>query len=156
MNISILYLLAAMLALYAISPVQGSCIVINEIEINPPGNDGARLNQFSEWVEFYNNCTSIQNIGGWNLTAYPLNVTITIPFGVIIYPGDYYVMQFKGEHLPNSYSYLVLSDSNNHEIDRTPELSDGADDDFSWRRMPDGRDSDSINDWTFALSSPGF
>ncbi|MBI3253624.1 MAG: lamin tail domain-containing protein, partial [Nitrosopumilales archaeon] len=39
-------------------------VVINEIDINPPGDDSKSI---SEWVELYNPTSSSIDIGGWSI-----------------------------------------------------------------------------------------
>lgn len=41
-------------------------VVINEIDINPPGDDSAAV---SEWIELYNPTDSDVDIGGWEIAS---------------------------------------------------------------------------------------
>ncbi len=41
-------------------------VVINEVDINPPGDDSASI---SEWVELYNPTDSDIDIGGWGIAS---------------------------------------------------------------------------------------
>jgi len=41
-------------------------IVINEVDINPPGNDADSV---SEWVELYNPTDSDVDLGGWEIAS---------------------------------------------------------------------------------------
>ena len=41
-------------------------VVINEVDINPPGDDSASI---SEWVELYNPTASEIDIGGWQIAS---------------------------------------------------------------------------------------
>ena len=42
-------------------------VVINEVDINPPGDD---FTSISEWVELYNPTDSDVDIGGWQSCIY--------------------------------------------------------------------------------------
>ena len=60
-------------------------VVINEVDINPPGDDSASP---SEWVELYNPTENDVDIGGWEIASTTvLKQTLTIPAGTIIEPG---------------------------------------------------------------------
>ena len=41
-------------------------VVINEVDINPPGDDSTSI---SEWVELYNPTDSEIDIGGWKIAS---------------------------------------------------------------------------------------
>ena len=41
-------------------------VVINEVDINPPGDDSKSI---SEWVEIYNPTDSDVDLGGWNIAS---------------------------------------------------------------------------------------
>lgn len=125
-------------------------VIINEMEQNPPGTDAG-----NEWVELLNPTTSLVNIGGWTLsTTAGQTVTATIPQGTTIQPCGYWVYTYYTQWLDNSNECVILRDTA-HEIDRTPVLSDSANDDLSWSRYPNGVDTDSSADWTFQLSTKG-
>jgi hypothetical protein len=47
-------------------------------------------------------------------------------------------------------------DASGREVDRTPGLSDDEDNEGAWTRDPDGRDTNSTDDWKFLPSSRGF
>ena len=54
-------------------------VVINEVDINPPGNDATSV---SEWVELYNPTDSPIDMGGWQIASTTvLKKTMTIPDG---------------------------------------------------------------------------
>ncbi|HID26972.1 MAG TPA: lamin tail domain-containing protein, partial [Methanosarcinales archaeon] len=58
-------------------------IVINEVELNPPGNDNYL--SIKEWIELYNPNLNSIDIGGWTLeTTHGKTVTVTIPYGTTI------------------------------------------------------------------------
>jgi hypothetical protein len=127
-------------------------VVINEIELNPSGNDTG-LN-VEEWVELYNPSKSSVNIGGWNLSStHGTIVTITIPQGVTLGAKDYYVCKRGALWLDNEDESVVLRDSEAIEVDRSIQISDGENDGKSWQRYPNSLDTDSISDWSFRLST---
>jgi hypothetical protein len=126
-------------------------VVINEVELSPPETDYG-----TEWVELLNPATSPVNIGGWTIsTTAGVTVTVTIPQGTIIQPEGYFVYTHYTQWLDNSNECVVLRDASHSEVDRTPVLSDSANDANSWSRYPNGVDTDSSADWRFQLSTKG-
>ncbi|NYT02616.1 MAG: lamin tail domain-containing protein [Methanosarcinales archaeon] len=152
-KIRLLYILAALLALLNFAQ---AAVVINEVELNPPGDENLRKSTFVEWVELYNNETEAAFIGNWTLTAQPGNLTLAIPPGAAIPPLDHYLLTGSGGWLSDGNQTLILRRADGSEADRTPPLTDTRDDDLSWRRYPDGRDTDSASDWQLMYSSQGF
>lgn len=55
-----------------------------------------------------------------------------------------------------SSEVLVLTDDSGAEVDRTASLSDEEDNEIAWTQDPDGRDTNSMDDWKFLASSRGF
>lgn len=126
-------------------------VVINEVELDPAGTDYG-----TEWVELLNSATSPVNIGGWTIsTTAGVTVTVTIPQGTIIQPEGYFVYTHYTQWLDNSNECVVLRDASHSEVDRTPVLSDSANDANSWSRYPNGVDTDTSSDWRFRLSTKG-
>ena len=129
-------------------------IVINEVESNPPGNDN--YGNVEEWVELYNPTTSSTDISNWKLsTTHGETVTITIPQGTTIPANGYYVYGRGSQWLDNDDESVVLNNSEDAEIDRTPVKSDNDNNSWSWQRYPNGLDTDSASDWTFQSSTEG-
>ena len=59
-------------------------IVINEVDLNPPGDDSVNV---SEWVELYNPTNSKIDLSGWKIASTTvLKKTMTIPTGTFIEP----------------------------------------------------------------------
>jgi hypothetical protein len=130
----------------------GNHVVINEIELNPSGNDNSL--SVEEWVELYNPSKNSKDIGGWTLsTTHGTTVTITIPQGVTMGAKEYYVYKRGSQWLDNSDESVVLRDSEVIEVDRSPQISDGDNDGKSWQRYPNGLETDSISDWSFRSST---
>ncbi len=62
-------------------------VVINEVDINPPGNDSRSA---SEWVELYNPTANEIDIGGWEIASTTvLRKTMTIPGGTTIHANGF-------------------------------------------------------------------
>lgn len=128
-------------------------VVINEFELNPPGDDYAAGNEF---VELYNPTSASVNIGGWRVsTTHGTPVTVTIPAGTSISAKGYYVVTHSTQWLDNEDESIVLRDAAGNEIDRTPVKSDPYDDARSWQRNPDGKDTNTDADWVFQTSTRG-
>jgi len=126
-------------------------VVINEVELDPAGTDYG-----TEWVELLNPATSPVNIGGWTISPTAgATVTVTIPQGTIIQPEGYFVYTHHTQWLDNSNECVVLRDASHSEVDKTPVLSDNANDGNSWSRYPNGVDTDTSSDWRFQLSTKG-
>jgi len=127
-------------------------VVINEVEQNPAGTDYGY-----EWVELYNPTDQPVDIGGWTLsTTHGVTVTLVIPEGTIIYPGEYLVYSYAGQWLDNEDESVILRDALGIIVDETPLLNDPYNDDWAWSRHPNGVDTDSVLDWVFQPSTMGY
>ena len=126
-------------------------VVINEVEANPPGADKG-----NEWVELYNPSGYAVDIGGWMLsTTHETTVTLTIPDGTVIDPGQHLTFGYQDQWLDNEEERVLLIDSSFDEVDATPYQYDTYNDDRSWQRYPDGYDSNSMSDWVYKASTKG-
>jgi hypothetical protein len=125
-------------------------VVINEVELNPPGSDSGH-----EWVELYNPTGIDIDISGWIIRSTGGGNTewINIPGGTIISATGFFCYTHNKQWLDNESEIVILEDSENIEIDRTPSLSDNRDDYNSWTREPNGQDTNSIDDWAFMTST---
>lgn len=65
--------------------VNGQCVVINEIMVNPGGNFDGQPPSTSEWLELYNTCGTPADISCMVLADG--DFTVTIPYGTVI-PGN--------------------------------------------------------------------
>jgi len=111
-------------------------IVINEFELNPPGDDYA---PGAEFVELYNSGLTPVSIGGWKTsTTHGVPVVVTIPSGVGIPAGGFYIVTHTTQWLDNTDERIILRDAFGAEIDSTPVKSDDFNDARSWQRFPDG------------------
>jgi hypothetical protein len=134
--------------------IQGS-VVINEIELNPPGDESAHIPNVRAWIELYNNDDKPANIGKWSINTLQ-GRSISVPEGTIILGLDYYIIPIESQWLDFAGEIFVLNDKTGIEVDRTPILNDTQDTELAWTRDPDGRDTNNNNDWKFLPSSSGF
>ena len=90
-------------------------VVINEVEINPFGDDSASI---SEWVELYNPTDSDVDLGGWEIASTTvLKKTMTIPTGTIIEPGQFLTYSYQTVWFTDSNESGELRDENGIVID---------------------------------------
>ena len=140
-----------MLWIVLISFGSGS-IVINEVELNPSGDD--RSQDVLEWVELYNTGNKDADISGWSLVTTHGDTEITrVPPGTTIPAKGFYIQLGPGmgeQWLDNEYESVVLRDRSGSDVGRTPELMDNRDDSCAWSRYPDGSPY-----WEFMVSSRG-
>lgn len=131
-----------------------SHIVINELDLNPPGNDAASI---SEWVEMYNPTDQPVDIGGWQIasTATFAKKTMLIAEGTVINPGQFVTYAYQASWFADVGESVELRDASGMVVDKTPRLTDFAGDSTSWQRYYDGYDSDSDTDWKLAFPTPG-
>lgn len=136
-----------------------SGVLINEVEMNPPGcKDSGK-----EWVELYNASSAPVSLSGWQISYMSYCSTgegtcwVTLPYGDSIPPWGHYVYTFKKLRLNDSNGWQIsLKDGAGVVVDRTPGgLKDTANDSRSWQRIPDSHDTDSRDDWEFRTSSNG-
>jgi len=128
-------------------------VVINEVDINPPGNDS---HSASEWVELYNPTANEIDIGGWEIASTTvLRKTMTIPGGTTIPANGFLAYSYQSVWFTDVSEVVQLRDANGVVIDQTPSISDLANDFNSWQRIYDGLDTDTSSDWEFDMSHPG-
>ena len=111
---------------------QGVGVVINEVELNPRGQDAG-----NEWIEIYNPTGSDIDIGNFKLLTTYRSTIITIPAGTIVGAGQFYVFAITRQSLANQ-DLLTLTDSSGQVVDRTSSLVDRNDSSRTWQRIPDG------------------
>ncbi len=143
--VSIVFLLGTSLA----------SVLINEVEQNPAGDEDAFKTSVTTWFELFNNDSEDVNIGGWSINN-SVGKSMTFPKGTIVKAIDYFVLDVPPKWLADSGEVLRLMDASGREVDKTPALSDGEDNEGAWTRDPDGRDTNSTDDWKFLPSSRGF
>jgi hypothetical protein len=148
---SVLLLVGALGSVYAQTNFDN--VVINEIDINPPGDDSASI---SEWIELYNPTDSEIDLSGWEIASTTvLKKSMTILDGTTISPGQFITYQHQSVWFTDVNEIVELRNENGIVIDKTPLLSDLVNDFTSWQRIYDGYDLDNSNDWKFVVSTAG-
>lgn len=151
---SIIFAFICAMAIFCLGATQGA-VVINEVESNPSGEESAFKAAVSAWFELYNNDNQDIDIGGWSIRNSE-GRSIIIPRGTVIRALDYYVQDVRPGWLAQDGEILVLTDPRGAEVDRTLALTDEEDNEMAWSRDPDGRDTESTEDWKYLASSRGF
>ncbi|HEX9677182.1 PKD domain-containing protein [Nitrososphaera sp.] len=130
------------------SYAQIDSILINEVELNPPGNDN--LSSVSEWVELYNPTINAINIGGWILSSTAGSIaTLLVGAGTVIPAGEYLLIARASQWLDNSGEVIILANSNGIQVDLVGPFYDNENDSHSWQRYPNGS-----YEWAFRSSTP--
>lgn len=130
---------------------EGEHVVINEVNINPLGNDSVKI---IEWVELYNPTDAKVDIGGWKILSTTVHKkTLTLPQDIIILPGQFRVFTFGPTWFTDVGESVELLDDDRDLVDKTPILSDLRNDNLSWQRINDGADRNSLDDWKYELST---
>ncbi len=128
-------------------------VVINEVDINPPGDDSTTI---SEWIELYNPTDSDIDLSGWEIASTTiLKKTMTIPSGTIIKSDQFLTYSYQNVWFTDANESVELRDENDIVIDKTPTISDIQNDFTSWQRIYDAYDSDTDGDWKFVTSTAG-
>ncbi|MDQ3908811.1 MAG: lamin tail domain-containing protein, partial [Thermoproteota archaeon] len=128
------------------SVTAGESILINEVELNPRGNNMDE----KEWIELYNPTTVDINISGVKITPSFQSPAIQLPPDAVIEAGKTYVIELDRPILSNTGESLVLANGTGDILDRTPSLVDRSDDSHTWQRIPDGN-----NEWQFVENTEG-
>ncbi len=128
-------------------------VVINEVDINPPGDDAKSI---SEWIEIFNPTNEEVYIGDWEIASTSvLKKTLTIPIGTSIKPGQFLIYSYQSSWFTDVAEQIELRDETGTIIDETPSINDLNNDFSSWQRVYDGFDTNNSDDWTFEKSSAG-
>jgi len=128
-------------------------VVINEVDINPPGDDSVTI---SEWVELYNPTNYDIDISGWEIASTTvLKKTMIISNGTTIQARESLTYSYQTVWFTDLFESVELRDANGNVIDKTPPLTDITNDFKSWQRIYDGYDNDSPRDWKFVPPTPG-
>lgn len=139
----------------AVSSPTARRIRINEVELNPAGDD----RMVGEWIEFYNPTSSDIELVGWKLNLAHFGISLKgrqppsyLPlFGTV--PAHGYLVSTFYKGALGDENEFVLVDAAGYEVDKTPFLTDTEDDDRAWARVSDGLDTDSDSDWIFQDST---
>jgi len=152
MKYSIIILLSLVLIVGISSPAYAQTItdhiVINEVDINPPGDDSESI---SEWVELYNPTDGDVDLSGWSIASTTiLKKTLTIPEGTIISSGDFLTFVNQKVWFTDTAELIELRNSDGLLVDKTREVFDLENNFNSWQRTYDG-----FSDWKFVSSTAG-
>jgi len=135
-----LYCAAVTSAIDENAPAQ---VYINEFESNPEGADSG-----NERIELFNPSTQSVDISGWQVVATAgVPQSLTVSANTVIPPLGLLVVFVPADVLNNVDEIIELRDSNNVLVDSTSDggpLSDEADDDNCWARVPNG-----TGEWVF-------
>ncbi len=123
----------------------GDGILINEVELNPQGNDMAK-----QWIELYNPTTVDVNISNFEIRPLFQSATIKLPSDAVIEAGETFVIELNRPILSHTAESLTLANATGDIKDRTPSLVDRGDDERTWQRIPDGN-----NEWQFVENTRG-
>ena len=127
------------------SVTAGDTSLVNEVELNPRGND-----MEEEWIELYNPTAVDINISDFEINPLFQTPMIDLPPDAVIEAGETYVIELDRPILSNTGESLVLTNATGDIQDRTPSLVDRSDDDRTWQRIPDGN-----NEWQFLENTQG-
>ncbi|TSA16954.1 MAG: hypothetical protein D4R72_05775 [Nitrosopumilales archaeon] len=150
--------LAVVMLCVQVNPVMGQVsstanhVVLNEVEIDPTGDDSKSILQ---WVELYNPTSQPVNIGGWTIGATTgLRNTYTISAGTIIQSGKFLTYTNGPSWFPHIGAVVQLKNTNGMVIDQTTPLYDQQNDFNTWQRIADGFNTNSTSDWAFKIGTP--
>jgi len=128
-------------------------LLINEIELNPPGRDAG-----AEWVEILNVGNTPIDLSGWRIT-YTYRVPGSVPLveeETMLAPGGRYVFTYPSLMLRNDDpTPIELIDPDGNVVDRTPALTDSPGNECTWQRFPDGGDPLLPDVWLFVKATKG-
>ncbi|WP_428326689.1 lamin tail domain-containing protein [Nitrosopumilus sp.] len=129
-------------------------VVINEVDINPPGDDSHSV---SEWIELYNPTDSEIDLSGWEIAPlyFDFKTPMSISTGTVIEPGQFLTFSYQKVWFNDYNESIELRNENGIVVDKTPLLSDIQNDFTSWQRIYDGYDLDNSDDWKFVTSTSG-
>lgn len=140
-------LLASLVVLLAGS--LGLCaVVVNEVELSPPDNG-------TKWVELYNTGDAAVDLTGWTVTI--IDGPWTGPIGLkgSIDPKGFYVAEGDPRWDLSINGTVSLTDSAGNLVDKTPSFSDTSHNDFTWSRIPDGKNTGTTTDFAFVMGTKG-
>ena len=122
-------------------------VMINEVELNPPGNDNYR--DIVEWIELYNAGNNPVDVSSWTIgSSAGRTESFVIESGTMIPPKGFLVIASGSQWLDNSDEVVVLRDSKGSVIDKADPFSDDGNNKMSWQRFPDGS-----SNWVFQSST---
>jgi hypothetical protein len=144
-SLSLIVLLMLLLSLTA----KGG-VVLNEIEISPPSDE-------VDWVELLNSGGEPVNLSGWKvvLTDGAWKGEIPIQEGLVLMPGEYFVLLGDKRWSNENGAYGLLLNDAGAEVDRSAMVTDSLKNHLTWGRYPDGKDTNRPGEWGFMMGTPG-
>jgi len=134
-----------------LSAVAEASVLINEIELNPP--EGG-----VEWIELYNSGNESVDISGWTASITDgswVGKFAPVPAGTMISPMGFYVLSGQRGWKHDDGGFAVLYNAAGEKVDETAMRQDSLDNDFTYGRHPDGRDTNSDGDWGLGYATRG-
>jgi beta-lactamase superfamily II metal-dependent hydrolase len=121
-------------------------ILINEVELNPVGNDSG-----AEKVELYNPSSSAIDVSGWTVSS-PIDRAdiVVINEATTVPPKGYLIVGIDSQWLDNIGEVIELKNHSGMLIDSVGPFSDEDNDNATWQRSPDGEDN-----WVFSSNTLG-
>ncbi|MFB3765770.1 MAG: lamin tail domain-containing protein [Methanotrichaceae archaeon] len=141
-------ILMASLAILLASSLGLCTVVINEVELSPPDNG-------TKWVELYNTGDVAADITGWTVTIVDGPWTGPIGLKGSIEPKGFYVAEGDPRWVQSINGTVSLTDSVGNIVDKTPALNDPGHNDFTWSRIPDGKNTGTTADFAFVMGTKG-
>lgn len=123
-------------------------IVINEVELSPSDNA-------SKWVELFNTGNEPVELSGWMVKIVDGPWTGPIALSGLIEPRGFYVAEGDSRWSAIFNGTVFLYDAAGVIADQTHGFSDSEENDFTWVRMPDGKDTDNKGDFAYFMGSKG-
>ena len=126
-------------AVLVLSMASAASVVINEMELNPP--EGG-----VDWVELYNSGNDSVDISGWTATITDgswVGKFPAVPAGTIIAANGFYVLNGQPSWNHDNGGFATLFNAAGEKVDETAKRQDTIDNDFTYGRHPDGRDTNS-------------
>lgn len=124
-------------------------VVVNEVELSP-SNEEAPI-----WVELYNSGDAAVDVTGWIVTIKDQFWVGKMGLQGTIEPKGLMVAEGQTSWIKSGNGTVILIDASGNVVDSTPLLQDSKANDFSWGRIPDGKDTDTRGDFVYTMSTKG-
>ena len=141
-------ILLCLMVLFSSALPSSGQVVINEVELSPRAGG-------TMWLELFNEGNEATNLTGWAVKIVDGAWEGRMPLDGQIEPKDYRVAEGDARWISSGNGTVMLIDMSGKVIDVTPLLSDIEQNDFTYARMPNGRDTDTRADFAFIMGSRG-
>lgn len=133
-------------AIYCVPASAANEILINEVELNPPGTDSG-----AEKVELYNPSSSATDVSGWTVSSTAgSTASVVISEGTVLPPQSYVIVGRNSQWLDNGGEVIELRNNSGTLTDSVGPFSDEENGDATWQRSPNGEDN-----WVFSSNTLG-